>query len=98
MALIITFLLGIGNFTLHKAVMESGHPLLGQMPWFYHQLGGRFSFAVEFLVLLAAMLLSGQGLGSGSGMGSGMGWVVGAYLCYSLLNSISAWLILTGKV
>lgn len=88
MALFLTFLLGIGNFTLHKAVLESRHPLLGQMPWFYHQLSGRFSLGVEFLILLAAMLLSGQGLG----------WVAGAYLAYTLLNSVSAWLILSGRV
>jgi hypothetical protein len=88
MAVIVIFLLGIANFTLHKAVIESGHPLLNQMPWFYHQLSGRFSLSVEFLILLAAMLLTAQGLG----------WVAGVYLAYSLLNSISAWLILTGRV
>ena len=28
-ALLFTFLLGVLNFGLHKAVLESGHPLLG---------------------------------------------------------------------
>ena len=88
MAVFLTFLLGIANFALHKAVVESGHPLLGQMPWFYHQLNKRFSLGVEFVVLLAALLLTVQG----------MHWVAGAYFGYSLLNTISAWLILSGKV
>ena len=61
MALVIIFLLGIGNFALHKAVLESGHALLGQMPWFVHMLGGRITLATEFLVLLAALALAGCG-------------------------------------
>jgi hypothetical protein len=88
MGILLTFLLGIGNFTLHKAVMESGHPLLGKLPWFYHALGGRFSLAVEFLMLLAALLFVAQGF-AGAAI---------AYFIYSLLNGISAWLILTGRV
>ena len=39
MALAFIFVLGIGNFALHKAVLESGHPLLGQMPWLRIQNG-----------------------------------------------------------
>jgi hypothetical protein len=35
------FVLGIANFAMHKAVLESGHPLVGRMPWFVHMLGGR---------------------------------------------------------
>ena len=88
MGLIITFLLGIGNFTLHKAVMESGHPLLGRMPWFYHALGGRFSLGVEFLMLLAALLFVSQGM-----LTAGV-----VYIVYSMLNSFSAWLILTERI
>ncbi|MFC4293892.1 hypothetical protein ACFO0A_02340 [Novosphingobium tardum] len=88
MPILITFLLGIGNFTLHKAVMESGHPLLGRMPWFYHALGGRFSLGVEFLMLLAALLLAAEGM-----IGAAI-----AYVVYSMLNSFSAWLILTDRL
>ena len=88
LAILITFLLGIGNFTLHKAVMDSGHPMLGRMPWFYHALGGRFSLIVEFLMLLAALLFVAEG-----SFGAGV-----AYIVYSMLNSFSAWLILTGRV
>ncbi len=87
-ALLPTFLFGVLNFGLHKAVLESGHPLLGRMPWFVHLLGGRGSLVVEFLMLLGAMLLIGTG-------SPGWAW---AYAGYSLLNAVAAWLILTRRV
>ena len=88
MVLFVLFFLGIVNFAMHKAVVESGHPLLGRSAWFLHMLGGRFSLAVEFLMLLGAMLMSYQGA---------VGWAWG-YAAYSLLNAISVWLILTRRV
>lgn len=88
MAIVIIFFLGIGNFALHKAVLESGHPLLGQMPWFVHMLGGRITMFTEFLVLLAALLLAANGW-------PGLVW---AYAIYSVLNLVSAWLILSGRL
>ena len=88
MAIIVTFLLGIANFAMHKAVLESRHPLLGQVPWFYHMLGGRFSLLVEFLLLLGTMLFVA---------GDTPEWALG-YLVYSLLNGVSAWLILSGRI
>lgn len=87
-AILICFLLGIGNFALHKAVLESGHPLLGQMPGFVHMLGGRMSLLTEFMVLLAAMLL----------IWSGWPAVLGAYFLFSLLNGVAAWMILTNRI
>ena len=87
-AVIFVFLMGIGNFAMHKAVLESGHPLLGRMPWFVHMLGGRITLVTEFLVLLAAMLQVGNGWPA----------IVWAYLGYTALNIASAWLILTGRV
>lgn len=88
MALLLSFLLGIGNFAMHKAVLESGHPLLGRMPWFVHLLGGRVSMVSEFLILLAALLLVAQG---------SPGWGV-AYALYTLINGFGAWLILTHRI
>ncbi len=88
MVLIAAFLLGIGNFALHKAVLESRHPMLGQMPWYIHMMGGRFSLLVEWLMLLGAMLLIANGY-------PGWGW---AYLGYSALNAIAAWLILSRRI
>ena len=86
--IVLTFVLGVGNFAMHKAVLESRHPLLGQMPWFVHMLGGKGSLVVEFLLLLGAMLLVGTGK-------PGWAW---AYAGYSLLNVVAAWLILTRRV
>lgn len=88
MILFFAFILGIGNFTLHKAVMESGHPLLGQMPWFVHMLGGRVSLAVEYLVLVAAMMLSVNG----------SPWALVAYVAYTGANALAAWLIITRRI
>lgn len=86
-ALLITFLLGVLNFGLHKAVLESGHPLIGQMP-FVHVLGGRGSLTAEYLLLLGAMLLVDAG-------SPGWAW---AYAGYTAFNAVAAWLILTHRV
>ena len=88
MAIFLLFLLGVANFAMHKAVLESGHPLLGQMPWYFHLLSGRFSLAVEFIVLLGAMAMVATG---------STGWAWG-YAVYSVLNGISAWLIISRRV
>lgn len=88
MAILVIFLLGVGNFALHKAVLESGHPMLRQMPWPIDRLGARLTLAVEFVVLLTALLLAANGW-------SGLVW---AYLIFSLLNAATAWLILSGRI
>ncbi len=88
MALLFTFLLGIGNFAMHKAVLESRHPLLGYLPWFAHLLGRRISLASEFLVLFAALLLVVRG-------NAAWGW---GYLGYSMVNGVGAWLILGRRI
>ncbi|MCX7865361.1 MAG: hypothetical protein N2423_10075 [Novosphingobium sp.] len=88
MGIAVVFLLGIGNFAIHKAVLESGHPLLARLPWLFYLLGGHFSLLVEFFVLLGAMLMAGAG---------SVAWVW-AYVGYSILNAISAWLMLSGRV
>lgn len=87
LGLIVIFLLGIGNFALHAAVLGSGHKLLGQLPGIVNALGGRLTLIAEFLVLLAAMLLAANGW-------SGLVWAYGAY---SVLNAISAWFILNNR-
>jgi hypothetical protein len=86
--LILAFLCGVLNFAMHKAVLESGHPLLGQVPWFFHMLGGRIGLLVEFLMLLGSLLMIAQGA---------TGWALG-YLAYSMVNILSAWLILSHRI
>ena len=88
LAVLIIALLGIGNFAMHKAVLESRHALLEQMPALLRSLGGRGSLIAEFVLLLGAMLLVANGH---------PGWGLG-YLAYSALNALSAWLILTRRV
>lgn len=88
MGLIVVFLLGMGNFAVHKAVLDSEHPLIGRVPFFFNLLGGRFSLYVEFAMLLGAMLMVAQG---------SWGWVL-FYAVYTGVNAASAWLILTGRV
>ncbi|MCK9543102.1 MAG: hypothetical protein M0R03_13855 [Novosphingobium sp.] len=87
MAILLLFLLGVANFAMHKAVLESGHPLLTQAPWFVGAAGGWGGLAMEFLMLLGAMALVAEG---------STGWAWG-YAAYSLLNAGSAWMILSGR-
>lgn len=87
-AILFIFLLGIGNFVLHKAVLESRHPVLGQLRWMAHPLAGRPSLAFEFLLLLAALLLVAN-------VDPKWGW---AYFGYSALNGLAGWLILSRRV
>lgn len=88
MVILFVFLLGVGNFALHRAVLDSGHPLLRQMDWLVDALGGRGSLALEFALLLAALLLVAD---------AAPGWAW-AYAGYSALNAISAWLILSRRI
>ena len=88
MLVMILFMLGIGNFAVHKAVLESGHPMLDALPAFYRSGGGRVSLTFEFLILVVAMLLGANGF---PGMGV-------AYAIYSLFNFGTAWLVLTGRI
>jgi hypothetical protein len=87
-AVIITFMLGIGNFTLHRAVMESGHPLLRHWLGLLQPIGRRIAFGTEFLVLLLALMLAING------------WPVVAwvYAFYTVCNGFAFWLMLTGRV
>ena len=88
MVILFVFLLGVGNFALHQAVLRSRHPILGEMRWLVEGLGGRASLVLEFVLLLAALLLAAGGH-------PGWAW---AYLAYSLLNALAGWLILSRRI
>ena len=88
MVLVLIFVLGVANFAMHKAVLESGHPMIAMAPWYFHMLGGRVSLAIEFMMLLGTMLMVAYGA-------PGWAWFYGVY---SLANGASAWLILSGRV
>ncbi len=86
-ALFAIFCLGVVNFAAHKAVLESGHRLLAQVPWLFRSVGGPISLAVEFAMLLGAMLMVGAGA---------QVWAL-FYLAYSLANGLAAWMIVTDR-
>lgn len=88
MAIVITFLLGMGNFALHRAVLESGHPMVTEAP-----AGGlrkaRFaSLALEFVLLCGALYAAERGY---------LAWLL-AYFGYSLFNGLAAWLLIKGRL
>lgn len=87
MAILIVFVLGIVNFAAHRAVLESGHPLVDAMPHLFRRLGGRMSLVVEFAMLLGSMWMVSAGSN---------GWAL-AYICYTAVNGLAAWLILSGR-
>lgn len=88
MALVLIFLLGIGNFAMHKAVLESGHPLVDAIPPVLRRNGGRLSLIVEFVMLLGSMAMVSEGAVS---------WAWG-YGAYSLSNAAAAWFVLGRRV
>lgn len=88
MAVLVTFLLGIANFALQRAVLESGHPMLSASRWHKTSPLGRMSMALEFVLLLSAMLLVSAGR---------TGWGI-AYAVYSALNALAAWAILSRRI
>lgn len=88
MLLALVFVLGMANFAANKAVLESGHSMLEELPRFLRRWDGRMPLAAEFAVLLAAMLLVANGWPA----------VAWAYAAYSLFTLASAWAILTGRI
>ena len=83
MLLVFTFLLGIGNFALQRAVLDSRNPAVRQVPETLRRQGGRVMFVAEFLLLVGAMWMVAQGR---------HGWGL-AYLGYTLANAAAGWLI-----
>lgn len=83
MAILVTFLLGIGNFAFHGAILDGRRRLLQDLPQFIQTLGGRASLIAEFVVLLAAMLLAADGR-------TAWAW---AYFAYTVFNAAAAWVI-----
>jgi hypothetical protein len=89
MYLIAAFLLGIANFAMHKAVIESGHPFVEDTKvYFGRHFGRNGSYLLEFGILLGAMLLAY----------SGSMLVIGLYAAYTSFNAIAAWLLLSRRL
>jgi hypothetical protein len=88
MFLIACFLMGIGNFAMHKAVVESGHPFIEDSKLYFGRYFGRGGYVVEFIILLGAMLMAH----------AGSPLMVLGYVCYTLCNGVAAWFFLTGRL
>lgn len=88
MAIAIVFLLGIANFALHRAAVESGHPLVSLVRQSSRLFAPRVTYGVEFVLLVAALLLAGSG-------SAGWVWI---YAAYSAANAMSTWAILSGRL
>ena len=88
MLIALLFALGVANFAANKAVLESGHPILDELPGLFRSWGGRMPLVAEFCVLLAAMMMTAQGY-------PGFAW---GYLAYSAIGLLSAWAILSHRV
>ena len=84
MAFVLIFLLGIANFAAHKAVLESGHPMIARIPLMRSRpFGDRFgpvSLILEFILLFATMLFLSEGYHA-------IAWV---YALYSLFQKVGA--------
>jgi len=88
MALIITFLLGMGNFACHRAVIASGHRMLSEMPPRTLLIAQRASLALEFCLLCGALYAASEGA---------VHWVW-LYGGYFLINLGAAWSIVTRRI
>lgn len=86
MALLFTFLMGIANFALNRAVLASHNPIIAETP-FHSRRGKGVALLFEFLVLVTAMLLANRGTA----------WGVWAYVIYTLANAVAAWMILARR-
>ncbi len=88
MGIAIIFLLGVANFAMHRAVLESGHAMVRMMQEGSSIFSPRVTLSMEFGLLLVAMLLVAYGR-------TAWGWT---YAGYTTFNAITAWLILTRRI
>ena len=88
MLLTICFILGIANFSMHKAVAESGHPFVEETKRYFSRYFGPYgSYAIELALLIGAMwLANAQSL-----------VVVLLYAAYTAINGVATWLLLSNK-
>lgn len=88
MGILLTFLLGIANFTAQRAVFDSGHPMLARLSRATLRNGRVASLGMEFVLLVSALFAASEGL---------YGWIW-LYGGYSLLNGVAAWMIAARRV
>lgn len=84
MLLVITFLMGIGNFALQRAVLGRIGPAMQSMPAFVRTHAGTILFVAEFALLVGAMWQVATGRA---------GWAF-AYVGYTTMNLAVGWSVL----
>ena len=81
--------MGVANFAMHKAVIESEHPFIEDTKLYFGRYFGRSgSYVFEFVLLLGAMIFAH----------TGPILIVILYMIYTSLNMVAAWLLLSGRV
>lgn len=89
MLLILCFLMGVGNFAMHKAVAESGHPFVQDTKrYFGKHFGKTGSYAIELMLLIGAMLFAQDG----------SLLIAIFYGAYTAFNVLATWMLLTGRI
>jgi hypothetical protein len=89
MSLILCFFLGIINFAMHKAVVESRHPFVEDAKLYFGRHIGKYgSYLLEFGILAGAMLFAD----------SGSNLIAIFYALYATINGVAAWLLLSGRI
>ena len=89
MPILIVFILGVANFALHRATLDSDNPVARQVQAALERFAGRHgSLLLEFLILLSALSFAA------------MGWSIAlpAYLVYTAMNAAAAWAMLNGRI
>lgn len=87
MLIVLTFIMGVANFALHRAVLGSRHPLLEGDNGAFLRGARRFTLPVEFVVLVAALAFAFRD----------EGWAGVAYAIYTAANAFAAWLIISRR-
>lgn len=88
MYIFIIFLCGVGNFAMHKAMLESNHPIIAEARGSFRKLLGPYgSYILEYVMLIAAMTFADMDILS----------AVIIYFIYTLANCAAAVVLFSNK-
>ncbi|MEH6662919.1 MAG: hypothetical protein V7679_14835 [Parasphingorhabdus sp.] len=88
MYIFVIFLCGIANFAMHKAMLESNHPIMAEARGSFRKiLGPHGSYFLEFFMLVAAMIFANMDMLT----------AVIFYFVYTLANCAAAWVLFFHK-
>ncbi|MEO9601460.1 hypothetical protein [Parasphingorhabdus sp.] len=88
MYIFIVFICGIANFAMHKAMLESDHPIMAEARGGFRKVLGPYgSYILEFFMLVATMIFANMNMLT----------AVIFYFVYTLANCAAAWVLLFNK-